>query len=171
MSTLKNVDPCADYILDFVAIGESGGNYNAVIGDAKATTDLAQFPLAYIKTTLMGGLLRAGRPSTAVGRYQIIRRTLENLQQMLNMKDEELFTSFIQDQMGLRLLVGRGYLAWKAGKLTDPEFARNISCEWASLPDPSNGGKSHYDGIGPNHAGTTLEKVYAALTEAKGLIR
>ena len=75
------------------------------------------------------------------------------------MAGSDKFTPVLQDHLGLALLVGRDYPKWWTGAITDRQFAHNISLEWASLPDPENGGKSHYDGVGPNHASTTLDDV------------
>jgi conjugal transfer mating pair stabilization protein TraG len=160
-------DAVADIILDFIAIGESGGNYNAVIGNAKSAADLSSWTLGGIRLQLMPALLQKGEPSTAVGRYQIIRKTFESLQATIQLDDGVRFTPVIQDQMGRQLLNVRGYSKWISGAIDNLTFAHNLSCEWASLPDPYNDGKSHYDGVGPNHAGTTLDKVYAVLTHAK----
>jgi muramidase (phage lysozyme) len=174
MSTYANTDPCTDLILDFIAggvpgnpSGESFGNYNAVIGNARATDDLGRKTLDDIYT-LMADLLVYGRPSTAVGRYQIIRKTLKNLQTSKGLPGTALFTPKLQDSLAVSLLVGRGYPRWWDGKKTDEDFAHGLSCEWASLPDPLNDGKSHYDGDSAgNHAGTSLAAVYAMLRRAR----
>lgn len=173
MSTLLSSDPCTDIILDFIAggvpdnqSGESSGNYNAVIGNARATDDLSKKSLREIYL-LMQSLLDAGRPSTAIGRYQIIRRTMLPLQAFFKYDNHVLFTPAIQDQFAVRLLVGRGYPAWWRGTLPSIDFAHNISCEWASLPDPERDGASHYDGVGANHASTTVIHVLNMLTRAR----
>ena len=169
MNSLSAIDPVASAVLDFVAIGESGGNYNAVIGDARSAQDLSQYTITQIQTIVMDNLLSMKRPSTAVGRYQIIRRTLQTLQFQMEIPADTKFTPALQDRLGRQLLITRGFNNWKTGALSDEAFAHNLSCEWASLPDPYNEGRSHYDGIGPNHAGTTLDKVYDALAHAKVL--
>lgn len=173
MSTYRETDPCTDIILDFIAggvpgnpSGESFGNYNAVIGNAHATDDLGQKTLDGIYT-LMADLLEAGRPSTAVGRYQIIRKTLKALQTRKQLLGTALFTPKLQDSLAVALMVGRGYPLWWDGKMSDADFAHGLSCEWASLPDPRAGGRSHYDGVGSNHASTTLDHVYDALRRAR----
>ena len=167
MSTYKGTDDCTDIILDMIAEHESNGNYNAVIGNAHwAMEDLSTLTFTDIYG-LMDELISRGEPSTAVGRYQIIRRTLQALQSTLVLTDADLFTPEVQDKMAWRLMIGRGYPAWWRGAMTDVEFAHGLSCEWASLPDPDRGGKSHYDGVGPNHAGTTLEHVYETLERAR----
>jgi hypothetical protein len=62
------------------------------------------------------------------------------------------------------------YRRWYKKEVDDERFAHNLSLEWASLPDPFLGGKSHYDGVGPNHAGTSLKVVYSMLEKARSLI-
>lgn len=169
MSTYHPSDPCTDMILNFISVGESAGNYNAVIGDAHSQVDLSQMRITDIRN-LQRQLVNNGQPSSAVGRYQIIEATLDTLCQELAIEDDELFTPTVQDQCALQLLIGRGYRSWWRGEVSNETFAHGLSCEWASLPDPRNGGKSHYDGVGQNHAGQTLETVYATLARAKAAI-
>jgi len=163
-------------ILDFIAggvpdnpSGESLGKYNAVIGNANSQDDLSARTIDQIcgQGGLMDQLLADGEPSTAVGRYQIIRKTLQTLKKNLNIAGSTRFTPDLQDRLGLALMVGRGYQKWWTGAISDRQFAHNISLEWASLPDPENGGKSHYDGVGPNHASTSLDKVLTMLQKAR----
>jgi muramidase (phage lysozyme) len=170
----KDKDPCTDLILDFIAggvpgnrTGESIGNYNAVIGNARASDDLGKKNLTQIYA-LMQARRNAGMPSTAMGRYQIIRSTLEKLVADKNLPSDTLFTPALQDDLAWTLMVGRGYRRWWRGDMSDEEFASSLSCEWASLPDPDNDGKSHYDGDSAgNHASTTLDAVYAMLKAAR----
>jgi muramidase (phage lysozyme) len=178
VSTLLSSDPCTDIILDFIAggvpdnqSGESAGNYNATIGDIEGRTygDLSVRSLADIYSC-MDDMLARGLPSTATGRYQIIRRTMQSLQAHFALPDSTLFLPVLQDTFAVRLLVGRGYPAWWRRHFTDAEFAHGISCEWASLPDPDRDGASHYDGVGANHASTTLGHVYDMLTRARDAI-
>ena len=177
MSTYAASDPATNLILDFIAggvpgtpSGESKGNYNAVIGDADATQDLSKMTLAQIRN-LQNWLLGEGEPSSAVGRYQGIKTTLTGFQRHKGLPDSTLFTDELQDEFGLYLLVSRGYRAWYEGRTTNADLAHGMACEWASLPDPLMGGKSHYDGVGPNHASTTLSELYAALDRARTLIK
>jgi hypothetical protein len=79
------------------------------------------------------------------------------------------FTRDLQDELAVTLLEQRGYRQWWRGQLSDRDFAHNLSCEWASLPDPKNGGRSHYDHIAGNHASTSLGAVYDMLRRARFL--
>lgn len=174
MSTYKGKDDCTDTVLELVTERESA-NYNTVIGHMNGLPgiELADLTIKQIYG-LMDGLLngRYGKrmPSTAMGKYQILRKTMKNLVEILKYNIETVkFTPEVQDRMGLELLKIRGYQKWYLGKLGNIEFAHRLSCEWASLPDPYNGGRSHYDGIAGNHAGMTLKHLYDGLDRAKAL--
>lgn len=172
MSTLKDTDPAADRILDFIAggapgnsAGESAGNYNAVYGNARSTNDLSKFTVAEILEQQRLSRAERGVISTAIGRYQLIRATLLGL---VTIEDEkQKFTPELQDKLALALLNRRGYSRWLKGELSTEDFAHQLSCEWASLPDPKNDGRSHYDGVSGNHASTTLMSFYTMLEDAE----
>lgn len=168
MSTFRN-DSTTDIILDFIAEHESQGNYNALIGNAKSTLDLSQYTLSGILYKVMPwNLVRHPRlRSTATGRYQFLRGTLADLMKALNLKGSERFTPELQDRLAVQLLVRRRYREWWRSAISDVQFAHELSKEWASLPDPFNNGRSHYDGDGVNHAGTTLPRVYGVLRRAR----
>jgi len=145
--SFKDSDQCTDMILDFIAQFESAGNYNAVIGNAHAQDDLGALTIDQIYALMRQ--LRARRPSSAVGRYQIIKSTLETLQSRLKIAGSDRFTPQLQDRLGVALLVGRGYQKWWTGAITDKEFAHNISMEWASLPDPGEAANRTLTASGP----------------------
>lgn len=161
-------DPCTDTILDFIAQYESHGDYNIVIGEQIGTRDLSKYTLSQIYQ-LQAQLART-RPSSAVGRYQIIHPTLTTLAAQARAPLSSHFTPAFQDNLGWLLLCQYDYRRWYKKEVDDERFAHNLSLEWASLPDPFLGGKSHYDGVGPNHAGTSLKVVYSMLEKARSLI-
>ena len=105
MSTYNNLDNCTDLILDFIAggvadnpSGESGGNYNAIIGEPNSTRNLSRYNLVDI-ADLQHELINGGNPSSAVGRYQIIDRTLQTLIAELGLPKETMFTPALQDRL------------------------------------------------------------------------
>ncbi len=174
----KTSDPCTDIILDFIAggiwgdrlgnpIGESDGNYNAYFGHIKSGKDFSTYPLDHIYV-FQSVMLSHDPRSTAIGRYQFLRRTLKALQAKKQLPGSTRFTQKLQDELAVDLLVARGYRAWWRGAITDKEFAHNLSMEWASLPDPENGGRSHYDGDSAgNHASTTIAHFMQMLVKAR----
>jgi muramidase (phage lysozyme) len=81
--------------------------------------------------------------SGAVGRYQIINKTLKELQKKLGLPDDQLFNAEVQDRLATVLLERRGLNKFLNGQLSLKDFMKNLSKEWASLPNPDTG-KSYY---------------------------
>ena len=177
--TFRTLDPCTNHLLDFIAggvptnkYGESGGCYDATFGDMDGSTygELAQKTLEQIYK-MQDQMYAENNVSTATGRYQGLKGTLEEYQERKKLPNGALFSQVMQDDFGLTKMKDRGYDQWRAGAIGDDEFMHRLSCEWASLPDPFNGGKSHYDGDSAgNHASTTLEHFRAALKTARGYV-
>lgn len=166
-----NMDSATRELLDFIAVDESAGNYNAEIGNAKSTRDLSKMTLSQIFLEERRLLLNH-MASDALGKYQIIHPTLATLVARMRLPLATLFTPALQDELAVQLLVGRGYPLWWRKLQSDEMFAHNLSMEWASLPDPYNNGRSHYDGDSAgNHAGRTLLSVYDCLRECREIIR
>jgi muramidase (phage lysozyme) len=99
--------------------------------------------------------------SSAVGKYQIVGKTLRGLQSQYGIKDDEKFDAAMQDRLGEALLKQRGLDSMKSGKISEAEFQHNLSMEWASIAD--NSGKSHYG----QHTGTSAEQIQSAIASAK----
>lgn len=163
------VDQCVDTLLRWIRGLETNDNYNAVSGNIRASLDLSQKTIDEI-LVLMDRLIRTGHPSSATGAYQILRKTLKRLLAPLSLKLTDLFTNEVQDKLAHHLLVERGFESWKAGEISDERFLHNLSCEWASIPDPLKEGRSHYDGVGQNHALTTLDAAYRVLDNSREAI-
>lgn len=92
-------------------------------------------------------------PSSAIGRYQIVRTTLRDIREELNLKGDQVFDRRMQDRLAMHLLERRGLSKWQAGELSDEDFMSGLSKEWASLPKAD--GKGSYKGqrTGTNAAG------------------
>lgn len=152
-ATVGHVKP----LLDLIAKAESGGNYDAHFSEAGNTNP--RFTQMSVDEVLawQKGFVRSGKPSSAVGRYQIIRGTLKGLKTNMKLKGAETFDAVLQDKMALELLKGRGLEAYLLGRVTMDAFIDEIAKEWAGLPNTS--GKSHYDGDGLNAARIKLVKL------------
>lgn len=111
----------------------------------------------------------AGSKSSAVGGYQIISSTFNGVVDELGLTGDEVFDQSLQDRMGMHLLARRGYNDWVSGKITDTQFANNLSGEWAGLPMVSGkkAGKSRYAGDGLNAATVSTANVLEALTASR----
>jgi muramidase (phage lysozyme) len=173
LTSYKGTDDCTDTILDFIAggvpgnpSGETQGNYNAYFGHVHATEDLSKYDLDGIYE-FQAAMLAKDPRSSAIGRYQFLKKTLQALQAAAQLPGSTPFTPELQDKLALALMVGRGYKRWWNGEMSDSEFATGLSCEWASLPDPAKGGRSHYAGDGLNSNSTATEHVLAMLQQAR----
>ena len=90
------------------------------------------------------------KTSSAVGRYQFINKTLNDLVSQGYVTSDTKFTPETQDMLATKLLERRGLNKYLRGELTSNEFADNLSKEWAALPYNTN--KSYYDKDGINKA-------------------
>nr|WP_316651533.1 hypothetical protein [uncultured Gellertiella sp.] len=156
-----NGDDQSTALLDLIGKGESGGNYNAVYGNANSEHDLSQYTLDDILGEQQYAR-RKGAASTAIGKYQIIYKTLRGLKAELGLSGSEKFTPQLQDKLGVALLHRRGLDAYKNGRISKKAFALSLSQEWASLPNPATG-MSYYAGDGLNHSRIKRSTVYEAL--------
>ena len=99
--------------------------------------------------------------TSAVGKYQVLKSTLEEAQKELGLSDYDVFDADVQDQIGAYLLNKRGFQEYLSGKMSKVDFQRNLSREWASIADPDTG-RSYYG----QSTGTTLDELEAALRES-----
>jgi conjugal transfer mating pair stabilization protein TraG len=165
-----SIDPAAyKPLLNTIAAGESDGNYNAYYGHAGNTsiqfTDMSvgqvlQWQQQYVK---------GGSVSSAVGRYQILRPTLEGLVSEQHISLSARFDPALQDRLAINLMERRGSVAYVYKKLTPQQFAANLAKEWASLPrmtgkDPA---ASYYDGDGINASRVSIAAVNQAVVQLK----
>lgn len=175
---VKSVPVAAKYLLDYLSGPESRGDYNVW-----SSFKQENLPKPLTKSTIneVLGYQRRWRSiggiSSAAGRYQIIRKTLEGLVKQLGLSGNELFDEAMQDYLGYTLLKGRGYASWAVGELSDNAFGNNLAKEWASLPVLSNiknykgkwisPGTSYYAGDGLNSHGVSADSFRAAILAAK----
>ena len=116
-------------------------------------------------------LLRSGMPSSAVGGYQIIKKTLKGAMRSLGLKLDDTFDEDTQERIAreylLRAKRKKGFSIddYMEGKISKEDFAWSLSTEWASFPvldervrhtdsGPINisPGQSFYRGVGSNKA-------------------
>ena len=151
--TLASTDNSVTPILDLIGQTEGtdrGDGYNETLAYGRLTGGdvvLIDMTLAEIDDLQTAMLAHPDNRwnSSAVGRYQIVRTTLRALKKKLGLPETAKFTAELQDRLAIELLKGRGFEAWKVGRINDHEFALELSKEWASLPNPQTG-KGHYPG-------------------------
>ncbi|AFL73583.1 hypothetical protein [Thiocystis violascens] len=154
-------------LLDLIAVPESHGNYNAWYNHAdQHAVDLSTLTLDEVRT-FQQQLLDAGNGGSAIGRYQFIPSTLEDLRERLELTGSERFTPALQDRLALVLARDAGVNDWVGGALPHDAFAHNLSKIWAGLPmDASN--QSYHQGMGDNAARIDYTTVLDRLTAIRG---
>lgn len=152
------------YLLDFISIKESGKDYNVVYLNKqnKLPKPITEMTLSELITWQKWLGNKYG--SSASGRYQHIRKTLESQIKRLGLSKELIFNPPLQDDLGWDLLIQRGLNKFLSGKMSRTDFGNELAKEWASLPILSNingkrRGQSYYAGDGLNAAHQKPEKV------------
>lgn len=169
-------NPSNRKLLDLIGKKESNGNYNAYFGNAgNQDIDFTSMTIADVRRW-QDDFVKKGSKSSAVGKYQIIRKTMDSLIKEMNLTGKEKFSNELQDQMALTLARRRGYDKFVSGKMDKKSFANELAKEWASFPvvTPINGkkpGQSYYAGDGLNKALIQPDEVFAALDEELKLAR
>ena len=158
-------------LLDVIAKGESRGNYNAYFGNVN-NSDI-RFTSMTVAEVVDWQLdfVAAGNASSAVGRYQIIDTTLQSLISQQRIDLSVVFDETIQDILAIALLERRGVRDYLNQRISRDEFARNLSMEWAALPQVigENPTASYYSGDGLNAVQISIEEVYKAIDTVREL--
>ncbi len=163
-------------LLDFIAQFESAGNYNARFAAAgNQDPRFTEMTLRDVLDWQRDFVQRKGSPSSAVGRYQIIRKTLQTLIDGLNLDPPTLrFDEQVQDRLATKLLEGRGLKKYLSGELSPEGFANSVSREWAALPIVTDDFRDHqgragrrgfsfYADVGNNKAHAGVESYLRAV--------
>lgn len=150
-------------LLDLIAKHESRGDYNIAYGGkhVNLTGKTIDQVIDWQRQQI-----RAGVASSAAGRYQFLKGTLQDLKKELHLSGNEKFDENMQDRLATALLERRGYSAFLKGDISEKTFMRRLSQEWASLPKDMNG-RSYYAGDGLNKALVSPQTVLAAIRHAK----
>ncbi len=158
-------------LLSTIAKGESKGNYNAYFGNATNTEiNFTSMTVAEVMRW-QEDYVRNGSASSAVGKYQIIRPTLNGLVRQLNINQQDIFNEALQDKMAIELLERRGSIDFVSNKISRDQFAANIAQEWAALPKiiGDNPNQSYYAGDGLNKAHINTDEILTAVQQLKKL--
>ena len=148
-------------VLDFIARYESGGDYNLRNGGSRA--NLTSMTINEVFEMQRGWRSWPNAASTASGRYQYIKGTLEEMVRIMNLDPATTrFDERTQDAIATRDLRRRCRLDdWLAGTINDATFMNLISRVWAGIPNTS--GQSTYAGVANNRAGTSAQNALAQL--------
>jgi len=151
-------------LLDFIARYESGGNYQIILG-GKTINGLTKATIDDV-FKLQDAMRAKGMESTAVGRYQYIKSTLEGTAKQMGLDTSKaVFDEKTQDAIATHTLRTIGLDQWLAGTMDDGTFLNKVARIWAGIP--TTGGKSFYDKVGSNKAGTTAQTALNTLQSIK----
>jgi len=147
-------------LLDLIGKHESfGRNYNVVVG-SKKDHGLTSMTIEEVMKLQQRLKKKSG---SAVGAFQFIDKVLAEEIKKQGISKDTLFTEEVQDSLMLgRLRSKRGFNDFMSGKLSLEAFAKNLSKEFASFPNPETG-ESYYKGTGNNKAGLSSEDFLTSL--------
>lgn len=146
-SVVSGTPGSLDRIQNLIGSVESRGNYNTLVGGSTANlTDMTISEVMQLQQQMQGNY-----QSTAVGKYQIIKGTLEGLVNKLNLDPSTKFNSATQDMLAAELIKEKGYGKYQSGALSKEQFLASLAQTWAGLPKDPRGG--YYDGVNGNKSG------------------
>lgn len=137
-------------LLSIIAVAEQDPllKYDSVHQSAKARP--AKRPTEMTVNEIFAWIKQTPKQHHAIGRYQIIPKTLAGLALRAKLDGSELFDEVLQDQLGVMLLDGAGYRDFRSGKLKAGDFMDRLARVWAGLP--LENGKSAYHGYAGNRS-------------------
>ena len=150
--------PGSRSLLDIIGRGESGGNYNALVGGG--TANLTNMTIAEVQK-LQGTMLASGRASTAVGKYQMIQDTLAEQVKKAGLDPSTTkFDQQTQDLLASQLVSQAG-----VGRNDPATVMKRLAGTFASLPQDMSG-RGRYDGFNTNRANINPNELMAAIQSA-----
>ncbi|WP_333900174.1 hypothetical protein [Agrobacterium pusense] len=179
----------AQNLLDFIGDIEAPEGYNTIFGNRQGNLPVPLTQMTYGEIVDAQGnwgnktWVRANwghkTASSAAGRYQFMRKTLQDIAKEVRTIDgRTIFSSGLQDRLGYYLLLRRGYADFISGKLNLVQFGLKLAQEWASFPVLSatkghhrdvSRGQSYYAGDGLNKSLVNPEQVEQRLRHVREL--
>ncbi|GEM_PF-5359802 len=158
-------------LIEIIASVESGGNCNIMYNGTAtgATYNLTGRTVNQV-LQLQQEVLDAGGKGTACGKGQWIRSTLLDVKNDLAAEGidigNKLFDEEMQNFLMEKMLERRGYDKFLNGEIDEMTMMRNLSMEWAAIPEDMRG-ESYYKGVGDNKAHLEPEVMLVALRQAR----
>lgn len=123
-------------LLNFIGDIEAPQGYDTIYGNKQSTlrTPVTKMTVGSLLKVMPVWSRKHG--SSATGRYQFMKHTLEDLIAQKALKTSEVFTKRVQDRLAYFLLNRRRFDRYVASPptISRNEFGRNLAKEWASLP-------------------------------------
>ena len=110
-----------------------------------------------------------GSPSSAVGKYQMMQETLNEMVDKHGVDPNALYDEAMQDRLAIKLLEKRDLSKYLSGELSPEQFAAELAKEWAALPKVlgDNPGDSYYQGDGLNKSSIGVGEFLNAVNQIK----
>lgn len=149
-------------VLNLIAGPESGGRYDAVY-PGRRRPEILDMTLSQLYQDMRARGRASG--SSASGRYQYIRSTLEDVANSMGLDpDTTKFTPEVQDRIAIyHLRRSHGLDNWLAGRMSNPDFLNRLAGTWAGIPNTS--GASTYAGVLDNRAGIGVRTALGRLDQ------
>jgi muramidase (phage lysozyme) len=112
----------------------SGSGYDVAYGDKQTQKPISQMTLDEV-AQLQGQM----GDHTPVGKYQITKGTLEDLEKHFDLPGSEIFSPDLQDRMARRLLETHGFNDYVDGRIDGQKLEQNLAPVWGSLENPVTG--------------------------------
>lgn len=146
-------------MLNLIGSAEASGDYNLVFGQRGKVpvTDMTVDEVLFHQNDMKS----SGSPSTAVGRYQFLQKTLKSVKKEMGLSGDEKMSPELQDRMAVHLMRRRGLDSYLRGEIDQTHFVNRLAQEWAGLPTTS--GQSYYAGDGLNRSNVALADVMSAV--------
>ncbi len=150
-------------ILDLLGDIEGPDGYGDITGHANIAPDrpitemTIEEVLQYQKQ-----VIQSGAASSAMGRYQFIRKTLAAMVERHGLDGDQPFDARTQDFLARRMLAGCGFYS---PEVSETAIGNCLARTWAALPMISGkkAGRSYYHGQAGNAAKTTSGEVLKVL--------
>lgn len=150
------------------AESDAAGGYNAVVSNKKTPKPPTEMTVGEVLQWQREELADPKNSDridvTAIGKYQIINKTLKGLVDSAGVSMSDKFDAETQDKLYMELLKGAGLNDYMDGTISKDEFAHNISKVWAGLPKDESG-KSYYGKDGFNKAHVSWDAVVKAIPD------
>jgi muramidase (phage lysozyme) len=161
-------------ILNLIGKAEANGNYNASFGNGVyGSANLTNMTLDEVRTyqeKLLKNQRDKGIPrkntSSAVGKYQFIRKTFDSTRAALRFSGGTKFSPAVQDEFAYYQLKQAGWENFIGGQITLDNMMLKISKIWASFPKNMTG-VSYYEGVANNMALVSPNEVTNVLNQAR----
>ncbi len=165
--------------MEHIGKKEAGkGGYNAVYHGSRVAPPKPVSTMTFAEAAkFQNDMIAAKSKSSAIGKFQFIRKTFNYVSKALGFKPTDKFNAAAQEQMALYLMKIRGLDRYISGELSAEDFANNLAKEWASMPvvkeikdhrGTHKVGRSYYAGDGLNKSLTSARTFLTLVKELAG---